>query len=80
MALRYSLSTLLNWTILICFLLWICQLSGGGELLAGIGFWIAAVFVFICLFRVGSILFGIPGDRQRKQANKRSEVPAKLDK
>jgi hypothetical protein len=68
MRFRFRLATLLNLTVLVCFLLWISRFEGGPELLAGIGFWVVAVLGFVLLVYIASALYGIPGERQRKRA------------
>jgi hypothetical protein len=68
MRFRFSIATLLNLTVLVCFLLWISRLDGGAELLAGIGVWAFAALAFVLLVYIASVLFGIPGERQRKRS------------
>jgi hypothetical protein len=60
MRFRFGLATLLNLTVLACFLLWISRLDGGTELLAGIGFWVFAALVLLALVYLASVLYGIP--------------------
>jgi hypothetical protein len=75
MLLRYRLSTLVNWMVLICFLLWICRLDAGAELLGGIGAWLIAGMLFVGLVWLVSFLYGIPGERQRKRAEMSAKSP-----
>jgi hypothetical protein len=79
MRFRFGLATLLNLTVLVCFLLWIGRLDGGAELLAGIGFWAFAALALVALTYIASVLYGIPGDRQRKRAAQQSDSDVKHD-
>jgi hypothetical protein len=79
MVFRYRLSTLLNWTVLICFLLWICRLDGGAELWGGIGIWLIAAVLFVALIWVFSFLYGIPSELQGKRGMKPSDSQAIRD-
>jgi hypothetical protein len=65
MTTRRRLWSLLNLMFLICFLLWICTFEGGAEILGGMGFYVIAALMFVGLLRIASILYGIPGDRER---------------
>ena len=79
MAYRYRLSSLLNWTVLICFMLWVSQRDGGAQLLGGIGFLIVAALAFLALVHLITFLYGIPGEMQRKRARRRNDSHVKYD-
>jgi hypothetical protein len=79
MQFQFRLSTLLNLTVLACFLLWILRLEGGAELLAGIGFWALAALGFVTLIYIASAVYGIPGDRQRKRSAQQPDGDVKHD-
>jgi len=79
MRFRFGLATLLILTVLVSFLLWIGRLDGGAKLLAGIGFWVCAALALVALTYIASVLYGIPGDRQRKRAAQQPDRDLKHD-
>jgi hypothetical protein len=75
MKVQFSIATLLNLTVLVAFLAWVCTLDGGGALLLGLGFWCAGALVIYGMVRVFAFIFGTPGQRQRQRLNDLDREP-----
>jgi hypothetical protein len=73
MTLRYRLSSLLYFVVLIGFLLWVARLDGGSELLGGLSFWFLAGLLLLGVIRIYSYLLGTLGERQRKKDSPSAE-------